>query len=256
MNKDKTSSGEIDKRLTFTGHLIEIRRRLMWSVLALIVTTAVSLIFTDRILKILIHPAGDIHLIYTEMTEMFSIYMVVALTSGVILAMPFFVYHIIMFVSPALTRREKKYVYIIIPWITVMFMAGVAFAYFVALPPAMHFLLTFGTDIAQPQIKIGNYISLVTKLLLAIGCVFETPVIITFLARLGVVSPQWLAAKRKWAFLGAFILAAVITPTMDPINQSLVACPLVVLYELSIWLSKLVYRKRAKTITSPTSSSS
>jgi sec-independent protein translocase protein TatC len=137
-----------------------------------------------------------------------------------------------------------------------MFAGGVAFGYFILLPPAMKFLITFGSDIATPQIKIGNYITLVTRLLVSIGAVFETPVIITFLSRLGIVTPQWLAGKRKWAFIGAFILAAIITPTMDPINQSLVAVPLVVLYEISIWLSRIVYRRRSKAVPSPASTTS
>jgi sec-independent protein translocase protein TatC len=137
-----------------------------------------------------------------------------------------------------------------------MFAGGVAFGYFILLPPAMKFLITFGSDIATPVIKIGNYITLVTRLLVAIGAVFETPVIITFLSRLGVVSPQWLSHVRKWAYIGAFILAAIITPTMDPINQSLVAVPLVVLYEISIILSKIVYRRRAKGVPSPASTAS
>jgi sec-independent protein translocase protein TatC len=246
-----------DKKLTFTGHLIELRQRLAWSVLVLIITTIVAFIFADRIFHFLIRPAGDINLIYTEMTEMLSTYMIVALAGGVVLAMPFFVYQIIMFISPALTRQEKKYVYIAIPWITVMFIGGVAFGYFILLPPAMKFLITFGSDIATPQIKIGNYITLVTRLLVAIGIVFEVPVVITFLARLGIVTPQQLAGMRKWAFIGAFILAAIITPTIDPINQSLVAVPLIILYEMSIWLSKLVYKRRkAKAVTSVASTTS
>jgi sec-independent protein translocase protein TatC len=120
----------------------------------------------------------------------------------------------------------------------------------------MHFLLNFGSDIASPYIRIGNYITLVTRLLLVIGIVFEIPVVTTFLSRLGIVTPQWLAGKRKWAFIGAFILAAIITPTMDPINQSLVAVPLVVLYEISIILSRIVYRRRAKGVPSPASTAS
>ncbi|MFQ6121912.1 MAG: twin-arginine translocase subunit TatC, partial [Dehalococcoidales bacterium] len=101
----------------------------------------------------------------------------------------------------------------------------------------------FGSDIATPQIKIGNYISILTRLLLAIGFVFEMPVITTFLSRLGIIKPKWLSDKRKIAIIFAFILAAIITPTFDPINQSLVAAPLIVLYEMSIWLAKLVQRK-------------
>ena len=112
------------------------------------------------------------------------------------------------------------------------------------IPPAMKFLLTFGSDIATPQIKVGNYVSVVAKLLLSIGVVFELPVISTFLARLGVITPKWLADKRKVAIICAFVLAAIITPTMDPVNQSLVAVPLILLYEMSIWLAKLVHRER------------
>jgi sec-independent protein translocase protein TatC len=201
----------------------------------------------------LIAPAGHINLIFTEMTEMLGTYMLVALAGGIVLAMPFFVYQIIMFVSPALTRQEKRYIYFALPWITLMFAGGVAFGYYVLLPPAMKFLVSFGSDIATPQIKIGNYISLVTRLLVAIGVVFELPVVTTFLAKLGIVSPQTLARQRKWAIIGAFVLAAFITPTVDPINQSLVAVPLVVLYEMSIWLAKLVYRGRTKPV--PTSAS-
>ncbi len=125
-----------------------------------------------------------------------------------------------------------------------MFLGGVVFGYFILIPPAMRFLLTFGSDIAMPQIKIGNYISIVTRLLLAIGLVFEMPVVTTFLARIGIVKPEWLASKRKMAIVVAFVVAAIITPTYDPINQSLVAVPLIVLYEMSIWLAKLVYRRK------------
>jgi sec-independent protein translocase protein TatC len=235
-----------DKQLTFTGHLVELRQRLIKSVLALLITTIISFVFARYIFDFLIAPApNDISLIYTEMLGMLSTYMKVALMGGLVLAMPVLVYQGIMFVAPALTRREKKYVYLALPWITVMFAIGFAFGYFVLVPPASSFLLNFMTDIARPEIKIDNYVSIVTRLLLAIAIVFETPVIITFLARLGVVKPEWLSAKRRWAIVIAFVLAAFITPTFDPINQSLVAVPLIILYELSIFLAKIAYRKRA-----------
>ncbi len=245
-----------DKKNTVIGHLLELRQRLFWSAIVLVITTILSFVFTKQLLHFLIAPAGHINLIFTEMTEMLGTYMQVALVGGIVLAMPFFVYQIIMFVSPALSRQEKKYIYFALPWITLMFAGGVAFGYYVLLPPAMKFLVTFGSDIAIPQIKIGNYISLVTRLLLAIGVVFELPVVTTFLAKLGIISPQTLSRQRKWAIIGAFILAAVITPTVDPINQSLVAVPLVVLYEMSIWLAKLVYRGRSRTVATTASSTS
>jgi len=233
-----------DKRLTVLGHLVELRQRLIRSVIAVAITSILAFIFRDQILKILISPAPEnIELIYIEMTEMIGTYMRVSLASGIILAMPYLTYHLVMFVSPALTSKEKRRVYLILPWVALMFAAGVAFGYFILVPPATKFLITFGSEIATPQIKIGNYISIVTRLLLGVGLVFELPVISTFLARLGIITPKWLSDKRKLAIIFAFILAAIITPTIDPVNQCLVAVPLIILYEMSIWLAKLVQKK-------------
>ena len=229
-----------DKKASVLGHLKELRWRLIKIVIAVLIATITSFIFAKQIFDILILPAGGIDLIYIEMTEMVSTYMKVCLASGIILTMPYVIYQFIMFVSPALTRREKRSVYLVLPWITLMFVGGVLFGYFILLPPATNFLITFGSEIASPQIKIGNYISIVTRLLLGIGLVFEMPVVTTFLARLGVITPKWLSSKRRGAILFAFILAAIITPTFDPVNQSLVAAPLIILYEMSIWLAKLV----------------
>jgi sec-independent protein translocase protein TatC len=158
--------------------------------------------------------------------------------------MPVLVYELIAFVTPALKPGERKYLWIVLPFILLMFAGGVLFGYFVLIPPAMQFLLSFGADIATPQIRIGNYISLVSRLLLAIGLIFETPVITTFLARLGIVSSKWLAAQWKWAVILAFVLGAVITPTLDPVNQTLIALPLIILYLLSILLARLVEKRK------------
>ncbi len=231
------------EKLTVLSHLYELRSRLIKSVIAIAVASVIAFIFADWIFYILTLPAGDIPLIYIEMTEMLGTYMRVSLVAGIALAMPYLVYQVIMFVSPALTPREKKYVFLVLPWIGLMFIGGVVFGYFVLIPPALKFLLTFGANIATPQIKVGNYIALVTRLLLSIGLVFELPVVTTFLARIGVVKAKWLADRRRPAIIIAFILAAAITPTFDPINQSLVAVPLIVLYELSIWLARLVQKK-------------
>lgn len=238
-----------DRKLTIFSHLGELRQRLIKSVIAVAIASFISFIFAKQIFYILILPAAGINLIYIEMTEMIGVYMRVSLASGIVLAMPYLAYHGIMFVSPALTSKEKRYVYVMLPWIALMFIVGVVFCYFILLPPAIRFLITFGSDIATPQIKIGNYISIVTRLLLAIGFVFEMPVITTFLAKLGIIKPRWLSDRRKPAIIVAFILAAIITPTFDPINQSLVAVPLIVLYELSIWLAKLVQRKESRVVT-------
>ena len=238
------------KKLSILEHLQELRKRLIKCVIAVLITTIISFVFAKHIFNILILPAEGINLVYIEMTEMIGTYMRVCLVSGIILAMPFLIYQFLMFVSPGLTPKEKRSVYLIFPWIALMFAAGVVFSYFILIPPATKFLITFGSDIATPQIKIGNYISIVARLLLAIGLVFEMPVITTFLSRLGIITPRWLSDKRKSAIIIAFILAAIITPTFDPLNQTLVAAPLIILYEMSIWLARLVQRKEPQTVPS------
>ena len=232
-----------ESKLTILSHLAELRGRLIKSVIAIAIGAAICFIFYQWLFYILILPAKGINLIYVEMTEMVGTIMKVSIFAGIALTMPFLVYQGIMFLAPALTPREKKYVYLVLPWVALMFIIGVVFGYFVLIPPAVKFLITFGSEIAAPQIKIGNYISIVTRLLLYIGLVFELPVITTFLARIGIIKARWLEGKRKAAIIGAFILAALITPTFDPINQSLVAVPLIILYELSIWLARLVQRR-------------
>jgi len=237
-----------EKEMTFLGHLSELRIRLLKSLIVLAICVGVCCIppVTKGIIDFLKAPAPEDSFtpIYTEMLGGVSIYFKVALISGIVLALPFLVYQLIMFVSPALTRREKRYVYIALPWITLMFAAGFAFGYYIAMPPAIKFLLTFMSDQATPMPTINDYLSLAIRFIVAIGLAFETPVLITFLARLGVVRPEWLSRHRKWAIVAAFILAAIITPTFDPINQSIVACPIIILYEMSIVLARIAYRKR------------
>ena len=241
------------KNLTILGHLAELRGRLLKSVIAVLITSIVAFIFSDQIFHILTYPAAGtgVNLVYIDMTEMLGVYMKVCLTAGVALAMPYLVYHILMFVFPALTFMERKYILILLPWIALMFAGGIVFSYYVLIPPAIKFLLTFGSDIAVPQIRIGSYITVVTRVILATGIVFELPVISTFLARLGIVTSAWLASKRKFAVVISFILAAIITPTFDPINQTMVALPIILLYEMSIWLAKLVQPKRAASTSVP-----
>ena len=132
------------------------------------------------------------------------------------------------------------------------FVAGAAFGYRVLFPPAVHFLLTFGSDVATPFIRIGNYVNLMLSLLFWMGVLFETPVVLFFLAKIGVVTPEFLGRHRRYAVVIAFILGALITPTFDPINQALVAIPVIVLYEISIWLTKLARPDRKRKELEPT----
>jgi sec-independent protein translocase protein TatC len=237
-----------EAKLSLLGHFLELRKRLIRSVIALVVTITISFFFWKWILYILTYPTRGVPLYAFQMTEGFSTTMKVCLGAGLILAMPYITYQAIMFIRPALTDREKRYLYIAMPWVAVMFLGGVVFGYFVLLPPAVGFLMGWGSDVFKVQVGIGNYINTVLRLLLIIGLVFELPVVSTFLARIGVIKPEWLASKRKMAVVVAFVGAAIITPTFDPVNQTLVALPLIVLYEMSIWLAKLVYRRKREAL--------
>ncbi len=237
------SNEEYDgKKLTIIEHLQELRTRLMISVGALVVTTCFSLIFTGKFLEILTAPSNlkGVNLIFLRPTEMFITYFQVALISGVALAMPIIVYQIVRFVVPGLKPSEKKGLYFVIPTATLLFVLGVVFCFVLLLPFALKYLLTFGGDIAQAQISIEEYISFVTTLMLWMGLAFETPLIIVFLTKLHVVSHKQLRGYWKYAVLAAFVIAAIITPTPDPFNQTMVAVPLYLLYEIGVLFSRLV----------------
>ncbi|HEX9014684.1 MAG TPA: twin-arginine translocase subunit TatC [Chloroflexota bacterium] len=228
-----------EKKLTIVEHLEELRTRLMISVGALVVTTILSLTFTGKFLEILIEPAG-IKPIFLRPTEMFITYFQVALIGGVVLAMPVIVYQLIRFIVPGLRSNEKKYLYMVIPTATLLFVLGILFCFKVILPFALRYLLTFGGDIAQAQISIEEYISFVTTLLLWMGVAFELPLVIVFLSKLNIVKYQQLRGYWKYAFLGSFVIAAIITPTPDPFNQTMVAVPLYLLYEIGLLFARIV----------------
>ena len=213
--------------------------------IAIVVATALAFIFYNQIFDFLLIPAGpDFDPNYIEVMEMISTIFKVCLTAGFIIAMPFIVYQFFAFLAPALRPNEKRYVYMAVPFVGALFLAGVAFAYYVALPAALDFLLSFGAGIADPEIRISNYINIVTRLLVAVGISFELPIIIMVMARVGIVTPEWLAGKRKIWLVVAFVLGALITPTFDPINQTIIAIPLIILYELSIILARIVRRRK------------
>jgi sec-independent protein translocase protein TatC len=231
-----------EKKLTLLGHLQEIRRRLVYSVIALIITVAISFLFTDRIIEFLESrvPEG-IEIIVIEVTEMFGVWFKVCLYSALVMALPFFMLQLVLFIRPALTRKERAYLYLLLPAILLCFIGGAAFAWYVFLPQALEFLLSFGTEHATPQIRIGNLVSFEVQIIFWMGVVFELPVVAFFLAKIGILNYRWLAKQWRWGFLGSIVLAAVITPTPDPINCAIVAVPICLLYLLSIitaWIAR------------------
>ncbi len=235
-----------DQRGTILQHLRELRRRLFYSAIAVVTATGLSLAFYSQIFEILKRPAGDVDLIFIGLSEMIGTVFKVALYTGVGLALPFIVFQAVMFVAPALTPKEKRYAYLLIPAVFLFFATGVAFGYFVLLPPALRFLLTFGSDIATPQITVANYISTIVNLLFWVGVCFEIPMVMYFLAQLHILNPNLVARHRRLIVLVAFVVGAMITPTFDPLNQTLVSVPIVLLFELGIWLGRLAWRRAPK----------
>ena len=228
-----------DATMSIMTHLDELRQRLIRAALALIVTTAISFIFTEQIIEFLKLPMGEAQLVFLKPTDSISNFMKVALISGVTLAMPVIVYQFFRFIAPGLTKQEKRYLWLVAPGATISFLVGAAFAYFVMLPTAVKFLYGFLQEVAEPFWSLDTYLSLVTRMIFWAGMSFETPLVIFFLAKLDIVSADTLSRNRKYAIVVIAIVAAVITPTPDPVNMGLVMLPLVILYEIAIFLARL-----------------
>jgi sec-independent protein translocase protein TatC len=220
-------------------HLKELRTRLIRAAIALMVTTAASFVYTKEVFLILLRPLGTATVQALKPTESLGNYMKVALLCGVILAMPAIVYQIGRFLAPGLTKNERRYIFLLVPGATLCFITGVAFAYFIMLPAAIPFLQGFLSDIIKQDWAVGEYLSFVTSLLFWIGVSFELPLFVYFLAKLGLIDAKTLAKNRKYAVVIIAIVAAVITPTVDPLNMALVMGPLIVLYEIGVILAKL-----------------
>ena len=236
--------------LPLRSHLLELRRRMTYAAISVVVTTAIAFVFHQQILRLLMVPARQFKEtplegpVFTSLAELISIAFKASLLVGMFASLPFVLYQIAMFVAPGLNRRERIYLYSLMPASLLAFILGAAFGYQILFPPMVDFLLNFGNGIAVPMISISSYINLMISLLFWMGIIFELPVVIFFMAKIGLVSSGFLGRHRRYAVVIAFILGALITPTFDPINQSLVAAPIIVLYELSIWLAKLAARGR------------
>ena len=236
--------------LPLREHFRELRNRALASLAAVLVGSAVSFYFYEDIFAILIRPAQevaaqhDFKVIYTEVTELLGATVRVSLLGGFVLALPVILYNGIRFVAPGLTPRERKILFSFLPAALLAFVGGMAFGYFVMIPPALRFLLTFGGDIAEPLIRISNLVNIMVRLLFWLGISFETPLVMYVLATLGVVSARGFARFRRLWLVASFVIAAAITPTIDPVNQAIVAGPLIVLYEVGVLLARMAGRRR------------
>jgi len=234
-----------DREMTMLQHLEELRSRLTASVIAVVVGILVSLVpipgydsVTHFTMKLLSDKAPGGKLLAIGPGEAFFTYLQVSLVIGVAIAMPVIIYQILAFVTPALFDTERKYLFIAVPGVTFSFAIGVVFCYLLMLPFAIQFLGGFGTDIFDQNWTGERYLDFVTTFLFWVGITFELPIMMYFLTKLGVVTAAKLASFRKYALVLAFIIGAVITPTPDPINQTIVSVPVYLLYELGILLAR------------------
>ncbi len=237
-----------EKKLPLTAHLQELRKRLIFSFVAIGVGFFICYYFKEYLFNILAAPLLKVmpiggSLIFTSVAEAFFTYMKVTFIAAVILVSPFVLYQIWAFVAPGLYQKEKRYVVPFVLGGSLFFAVGVLFAYFVTIPIGFKFLLGYATDFIKPLPSMKEYLSFSIKFLLAFGLCFEFPVVLVLLARIGVVDAKMLARQRKYAILLIFIFAAIITPP-DFISQVLMALPLWGLYELSIFLSKIFGKKK------------
>jgi len=235
-------------KLPFTGHLDELRKRLITCFIAIGIGFVASYAFKDKLFAILVNPlvsvmeAGDT-LIFTGLPEAFFTYLKVALLSGIMLAAPVIIYQFWMFVTPGLYKKERRILIPIVFLSSVFFIGGSLFGYFIVFPWGFKFFLGFATETIRPLPSMKEYLSFSAKLLLAFGLVFELPLVLTFLARIGIVSVDFLKKNRKYALLLFFAGAAILTPP-DVVTQVMMALPLMVLYEISIIGAKVFGKKK------------
>ncbi len=245
-SEPETEERELPK-MTFLEHLEELRKRLIVSIVALGVAFLACWNYADRIFALLarpllrfLPPGGK--LVYTKLTEPFVLYMKVAFFAGIFLASPIILWQLWLFIAPGLYKRERRYAAPFIIIASLFFLAGGYFGYRVLLPGMCAFFVETGKQFAQ-MIKADEFFSFASTMILTTGLVFETPILIFFLARLGIVTPHFLLQKSKWAVVVAFIISAVITPSADMVNQTALALPMIALYFIGVGVAFLFAKK-------------
>ena len=233
-----------NSRMGLLDHLSELRDRLIWIVAALTIGTIISFLFVTPLLQFITAPVGT-KLQALGPTDTIGIFFRVGFASGAVFAMPVMVYQIVAFIAPGLYPHEKRLLIILMPGIMLLFLTGAAFAYFIMMPVAIGFLQNFLGTVIKQEWTIDKYIAFVTRIVFWIGVFFETPLVIAFLARIGLVSGPQLLGYWRQAIVIVSVVSAMITPTVDPVNMAIVMLPLILLFFMGVGLAYLLYKPRA-----------
>jgi len=248
MNNIEVNQENGDIEMSFLDHIEELRWRIIYALIGVVVFTIIAWIFVDPLVEtILLKPARDANAPLQNLRPFgqLFLYIQVAIIVGVVASLPNIFYQLWKFISPALRKREQKYIIWIVVFSTVCFLTGITFAYFVMLPLTMKFAAQFGTSEIANAFAIDEYMSIIISVMLAAGLVFELPMISFFLSKLGILTPKFMRKYRRHAIVIILILAAFLTPGADPVSQVILAVPLVLLYEISIFISKISSKKSA-----------
>lgn len=227
--------------MPISGHLQEFRKRLIVCLVVVAVASVAAYQFVEEIIAVISAPAGKLY--FLNPTEVFFSYLEIAICTGVLVTLPVLCYEIWQFVRPALASTEQHAVLWLVPFAVLLFYAGLAFSFFLVLPAAVQFFMGFSTDTLQPMFSLSSYLSFFIAFMMPFGVVFELPLILFFLGKLGIVSSVFLKRKRRILIVLAFVFAGVISPTTDVFTQVMIAIPMIVLYEVSIYLVQYILRK-------------
>ena len=239
---DETEDDEAEGNMSILRHLEELRTRIIRSLIAIAVGSGVSYFFIDEIMHCLTLPTGG-KLYYLQPAEAFFTYIKIAIFAGFLLALPVVFYQAWKFILPALTVRERTVIGILVPSSVLLFFGGLAFSFFLVLPAALQFFMGFGSESLQPMFTLHQYFDFVLAFILPFGAVFELPLVVIVFAKLGFIGSEFLQSKQRIVIFLSFVIGAVISPTPDIFTQSMIAVPLILLYELSYLVVRFVLRR-------------
>ena len=240
-DEEQVAAEHDDSKMSLIDHLQELRKRLITAVIAVVVGSTICYFYAAELVHFITAPAGKLY--YMSPGEAFFTYLRVSFFAGFLLALPVVLYQLWAFVVPALSNRERTASFILVPSSVLLFFMGLVFSYMLVLPAGIKFFMGFATEDLQPLLSLGQYLSFVISFLLPFGFIFELPLIIFVLAQFGLVGSEFLTSKRKHVLVLSFVVGAIISPTPDVISQTMVAVPILLMYEISRIIVKYILKK-------------